>query len=242
MRNEEAELDYTTCERDQDWYRLIPSRFPIVDPFERLGPPALRAAAAEIEALTNPRLAEKARLIGGPGSVDERSSFLQNWNHAPFAYKNPEGTRFLNPTYGVMEVAATIHAALAFAVQRRETFLSNTDEAPMDLDMRLLTNRIRGKFIDLTALGSETTKTDRWAIGRVLHERGESGVLFRRPRIPDGVFLAVFDQKLPERGLQATHYRFVWDGKFIKSIYDFTTGEAIPRSDLLPSGEGREAA
>ena len=31
--------------------------------------------------------------------------YRQNWNHAPFAYSNPEGTYFLGPAPRVMEVA-----------------------------------------------------------------------------------------------------------------------------------------
>ena len=93
--------------------------------YQRLAP-ALRAAAPDIEALTNPRLAAKARLSGGPASVDENSPRLQNWNHAPFAYTNPEGSYLLGPVHGVMEVAGSVAAALAIAIRRRETFLERT--------------------------------------------------------------------------------------------------------------------
>lgn len=230
-------MEYPVRRCNKDWYRLIPSRFPPVDVYERLKSCGPRASAPEIESLTNPRLAAKARLVDGPTGVDETSPRLQNWNHAPFAYKNPEGSHFLDPAYGVLESAGTVRAALALAVRRREIFLSRTNEEPINLDMRLLSTRIKGKFADLTSLPPDSTQAARWVIGRELYEKGVSGVLFHRPERPDAEFLSVFDGALLGRSIQGTHYRFVWDGKLIRSIYDFTSGEEITRSDLLPLRE-----
>ena len=51
----------------------------------------MQAVAAEIETITNPRLAAKARITGGDISADLNSPRLQNWNHVLFAYPMPEG-------------------------------------------------------------------------------------------------------------------------------------------------------
>lgn len=234
-------MDFPHSHWNQDWYRLIPSRFPPVDVYERLAP-ALRAAAAEIEVLTNPRLAAKSRLTGGAASVDENSPRLQNWNHAPFAYTNPEGSYLLGPVHGVMEAAGDEDAALAIAIRRRETFLSRTSEPPLDLDMRVLSTRIAGEFADLTAMALDMAQAARWEIGRQLLDAGASGAVFRRAERPVAQFIAVFDAALLERSLQRTHYRFVWDGTVIKSVYDFGSGWEIKREDLVPGSSGREAA
>jgi hypothetical protein len=218
---------------DQDWYRLIPSRFPPVDVYEQFGA-ALSAIAPEIEALTNPRLAAKTRLTGGSASIDENSPRLQNWNHAPFAYTNPEGSYLLGPLHGVLEVAESEGAALTIAICRRETFLGRTNEPPLDLDMRLLSTRIAGDFVDLTDLALDTGQEARWEIGQCLLNAGEAGAVFRRAECPDALFLALFDAALLERSVQRTHYRFVWDGETIKSVYDFGTGQELKRRDLLP--------
>jgi hypothetical protein len=234
-------LDYPVRHYDQDWFRLIPSRFPPVDVYERLGA-LIRTAAPEIEMLTNPRLAARMRLVGGPAAVDVNSPRLQNWNHAPFVYRNPEGSFLLNPVHGVMEVADSIEASLAFAICRRETFLSRTREAPMDLDMRLLSTRIAGDFVDLTGLEADTEQTTRWKIGEELLRAGAPGAVFRRPEHPEGRFLALFDPTLLERSVQGTHYRFVWDGTVVKSVYDFGNGQEIARGDLVSGKTGRDAA
>jgi hypothetical protein len=234
-------LDFPRRHWDQDWYRLIPSRFPPVDVYERLAP-TLRVVAPDIEGLTNPRLAAKARLTGRSASVDENSPRLQNWNHAPFAYTNPEGSYLLGPVRGVMEVAGSEQAALAIAIRRRETFLERTDEPPLDLDMRLLSTRIAGEFADLTVMALDLAQPARWGIGQRLLDAGAPGAVFRRAEYPDAQFLALFDPALLERSVQQTHYRFVWDGTVIKSVYDFGSGKEIKREDLLPAGSGRQAA
>ena len=148
-----------------------PVAVPPVDVYGRLGA-TLRAVAPEMEALTNPRLAAKARLTSGPASVDANSPRLQNWNHAPFAYTNPEGSYLLSPVHGVMEIADSEEAALAIAICRRETFLSRTREPPVDLDMRLLSMRVAGEFADLTGLALDTGQTARWEIGSTCLTQG----------------------------------------------------------------------
>lgn len=241
MRSEEAEIGLPSQPLEPGLVPPDPVAVPPVDVYERLAP-ALRAAAAEIEVLTNPRLAAKSRLTGGAASVDENSPRLQNWNHAPFAYTNPEGSYLLGPVHGVMEAAGDEDAALAIAIRRRETFLSRTSEPPLDLDMRVLSTRIAGEFADLTAMALDMAQAARWEIGRQLLDAGASGAVFRRAERPVAQFIAVFDAALLERSLQRTHYRFVWDGTVIKSVYDFGSGREIKREDLVPGSSGREAA
>lgn len=235
-------MELPRFQSDQDWYRLIPSRFPPVDIYARLTP-ALREAALDLETLTNPRLQAKERLTGGPAAMNANSPRLQNWNHAPFAYRNPEGTYLLDAIYGVMELAATVEAALAIAIRRREIFLGRTAEKPMDLDMRLLATPVKGDFADLRpSLALDATEAVRRETGRKLLDNGEVGAVFHRPERPSDLFLAVFDAAPLGRSLQSTHYRFVWDGAAIASVYDFSTAAEIRRSDLLPDSNGREAA
>lgn len=221
----------------QDLHRLIPSRFPPIDVYARLGPPELGAIAKGIESKTNPRLRAKDRLTGMAG-VDDASPRLQNWNHAPFAYSNPEGSTFLNPAYGVLEVTDGAHAALYWALLRREEFLQRTEEPPLDVDMRLLVTPVDGEFIDISNTPPDPDRNRRWALGRELYENGAKGVLFRRPRLPRALAFAVFDSTVLGRSVQSTHYRFSWDGKKVRLIYDFSSGEEILREDLARELEG----
>jgi hypothetical protein len=233
---------YSKRSFDQDCYQLIPSRFPTIEVYERLGDCELQNAAKAVEDRTNPRLAAINQLPRMPKPDDKAASQYQNWNHAPFAYKDPRGTFCLGPTHGCLEVAGDMDTALAFALLRREEFLCSTRESAMGLDMRVFIRRIKGSFHDLTRLDPNMPSAERWKIGHQLHESGSSGVLFCRPGFGERLFLAVFDGSLLPRAMQGAHYRFVWDGQKIKSIYDFSDGKEILRGALLASDIGRDAA
>jgi hypothetical protein len=235
-------VSYSVRRSEQTWFRLIPSRFPPVDVYERLGEPRLRTAAQQIEVRTNPRLASKARIAHEADADHGGTGRLQNWNHAPFAYKNPEGSYLLSPAYGVMEVVGDSRSALAFYLRRREVFLDRTDETAMALDMRMLHTPVRGNFADLAGMSPELAKEARWAIGRELYESGVSGAFFQRADYPSTLFLAIFDPSVLEPSQQGAHYRFVWDGTAIRSIYDFGTGKEIMREELLGDGPDKRAA
>ncbi len=235
-------VTYPTRSFDQDCYQLIPSRFPPVDVYERLGSPELRAAALELEQRTNPRLAAMKHIEKPPKPGDKAANQFQNWNHAPFVYRNPEGTHFLGPAYGVAEMAANLTAALLFALRRREEFFSRTNEEPIGQDMRVLCRRVTGTLTDLTALDPALPQGERWKIGQKLCDDGATGIIYRRPGFADHRFLSAFDAAILGRALQGAHYRFVWDGKTVKSIYDFSKGDTILRDDLLAASLGKNAA
>jgi hypothetical protein len=225
-----------------NWHRLIPSRFPPVDVYERLGGPELRAVAKALEDKTNPRLRAKARLLGQTPQLQETSPTLQNWNHAPFSYRDPEGSTFLPPAYGVLEMVRGEREALGWALLRRERFLDRTREPAMGLDMRLLVTPVSGEFVDLTESPLVEDQDQRWKEGVKFYEAGAKGVLFRRPELPQALTLAVFDNSVLGRAVQSAHYRFVWDGKVITRIYDFSDGEEYLREALLSDVAGKAAA
>lgn len=225
----------------QTFYQLIPSRFPPVEVYERLGDLDVQNAAKVLENRTNPRLIEQARLAAsGMSSLGETG--LQNWNHAPFAYKDPRGTFFLGPAFGCLELATTENLALAYSLIRREAFLANTNEAAIGLDMRVLSRKIDGTFDDLTNFNLDFPQADRRKIGNALLAEDSKGVIFCRPGFGTEEFIAVFDQAILSKGLQGAHYRFTWDGEQIKSIYKFSDGTLTTRADLFRTFLNRSAA
>ena len=88
-----AAEDHQIVDVNQTFFTLIPSRFPTIDVFARVANDR-SGELAELESLTNPRLRERDRLLSGAQVVDGNGPLLQNWNHAPFTYHNPEGSRF----------------------------------------------------------------------------------------------------------------------------------------------------
>lgn len=194
------------------------------------------------EERTNPRLAAIKQLSIVSKAGEKSASRYQNWEHAPFAYKDPRGTFFLGPTLGCLELASDMKTALAFALLRREEFLGSTGEPAVGLDMRVFSRHMKGSFHDLTKLDPNLPKAERRKIGHQLHDSGSPGVLFCRPGFGEHSFLSVFDRALLPRALRGAHYRFVWGGQKIKRIYDFLDGKEILRGALLTPEVGRDAA
>jgi hypothetical protein len=214
--------------------RLIPSKYPTIDIYERFGSPEMRVFAAELEKVTNPRLAAKSRLTGGDTSADSGSPRLQNWNHAPFAYPVPEGTYMLPEPYSVMELAGDERGALARAIVRREEFLARTQEPSCGVDMRMITNRVFGTFVDLRELPPDLPTSARHKLGQRIYEDGAQGVVFRMAELPGHDFASIFTlDALPDKGVQGAHYRFRWDGRQIHRIYSFGENRDIDRGDIL---------
>lgn len=225
-------MKFNSVRPEGPWYRLIPSRFPPVFLYERVASQSALAAITAVEDLTNPRIQAKRHLVGASG-VDESSPKLQNWNHAAFTYLHPEGTWLLDPFFGALELSDSLQTALAVSVKKRELFLSRTNEPPLDLDMRVLCTSVSGMFADLRNLDPILTQTARWRIGQELLQAGENGALFTCPVRKAGRCLAVFNGDVLNRSVQAEHFRFVWDGVRIKSVYRFDKGETIKAEELF---------
>ena len=236
-------MEYALQHIAGDWRRLIPSRFPPIDVYSRLGDSSLRSVAQELESLTNPRLRARNVVASAASEAGGVPARLQNWNHAPFAYKDPEGSTFLNPLFGVLELMDGVEAALRRAILRREVFLGRTDEPAMDLDMRVLVTRVEGEFVDLRDAPLDPDRSRRWQLGARLREDGAAGVLFRPSSHLADQGLAIFDAAaLAAQSVQANHYRFVWDGRVISSVYDFSSGTEIRRDELFAQSAGQAAA
>jgi hypothetical protein len=50
---------------------------------------------------------------------------------------------------------------------------------------------------------------------------GASGALFKCPVRPAGTCVATFNGDVLARSVQAEHFRFVWNGRCVKSVYSF---------------------
>lgn len=227
-------MQYPQLAVDGIYRRLIPSKYPTVDLYEKFGSAQMQALAADLEKLTNPRLTAKSRMTGGDMTADSTSPKLQNWNHAPFAYPLPEGSHFLPPPYPVMELAASERGALARAILRREQFLARTVEPVCGIDMRMISNKITGSFVDLRDLPSDTTEVARHMLGQRLYEGGADGIIFRMDEIPGEDFVGIFKlEVLAERGVQGAHFRFRWDGQRVGRVFDFAKNRDIDRAEIL---------
>jgi len=242
MRN--AVDDFDVKQINSVFYVLIPSRFPPVPLYRRIagGRDDQVAAVAELH---NPRVMEKQRLLG-QGSViaDDASPRFQNWNHAPFAYSNPEGSWFFDRFVRCLEMSQDKQTALAVSVAKRSLFLSRTAEAQIGLDMRMLSRKVSGAFLDLRAVSVGLPQSERRKLGKLLWERakteGLSGVLFRSSERPSGTRICVLDGNVLDRAIQGEHFRYSWDGEKIASLYAFDNSGGDEDNSIDPCALGQD--
>ena len=238
--------DFGLREIHDVFYLLIPSRFPPVPLYQRIAG-GHDDDIANVADLHNPRLKVKRRVLGVEGAdVGSASPCLQNWNHAPFAYSNPEGSWFFDRFTRCLEMSNDRQTALAVSVAKRERFLRRTAEAPIGLDMRMLSRSVRGKFIDAQSVPATLTLPERRKVGAELldlaKDRGLSGVLFRSIERPSGVRICVLDGDVLDHAVQGEHFRYTWDGTRVTSLYAFNSSRGDDDNLIDPSALGGDKA
>ena len=208
-------------------FRIIPSRFPPIDLFERVADPGDLEAVLAIEALTNDRLRDEvgklslvpeAERISGPGT----SAVM-----AAFTHPNPGGSRFSDGSYGVFYCARALPTAIAETSHHRAKFLAATREAPMELDMRVYLVDLDAELHDLRAMPISAVAVyapDDYsagqALGRALRAAGSWGVAWDSVRQAGGECAALFRPRALGNCRQERHLAYVWDGARIAGVYE----------------------
>lgn len=216
-----ASIEWKPC------WRIIPSRFPPVQLFERITNPDDLEAIFALEALTNPRVRDEVgdiRLvppedrISGPGT-----SIIM----AAFTHLNPEGSRFSDGTYGVFYAANDLDTAIAETRYHRERFMRATAQVRMELDMRVYLVDLTGELHDLRKQKSDYAlvyHNDNYSAGqhlaRTLRQQASNGITYDSVRRAGGECAAVFRPRLLSNARQERHLCYIWDGHTISSVYE----------------------
>ncbi len=218
-----------------NWCRLIPSRFPTIELYERVATLEQSQVVKEIEMLTNPRKQQRDALARSsqPASSDGPHKY-QNWNHAPFAYPNPLGSRYLGPHYNALELFETLEGAMAAAIRKREAFLSATRQPRLSVVMRVIRHEFRGFFVDRRTDPADMSTDQRRLVGARLHKAGKHGVYYPCPELPHTRAVSLFHGEGLGHATQAEHFRFLWDGTAIAGIYPCTLDSDDDVTPILP--------
>lgn len=213
-----------------DWrksWRIIPSRFPPIDLFERIAPPESWEVLAEIESITNERIRDEIGNISLIPVEDRLSGPEASYIMAPFAHLNPHGSRFSDGTWGVYYAAHDIKTAIEETKFHREKFMKATNEPPMHLDMRVIVAKIKGEFHDIrempyigSALYDPQSYSNSQTLARLLKRENSNGLVYMSVRHLKGQNVAVFKPKMISRCVQERHLEYVWDGERIATVFE----------------------
>ena len=208
-------------------WRIIPSRFPPIQLFERVAEPDDLEAIFELDALTNPRLRNEVGDIELVPPGDRISGPGTSVIMAAFTHLNPNGSRFSDGTYGAFYAANDLDTAIAETKHHRERFMSATAQEHMELDMRVYLVDLDGNLHDLR--GQKATQplvyhNDNYAAGqylaRTLRKGKSNGIAYDSVRRMEGECVAVFRPPLLSNARQERHLCYVWNGRQIAAVYE----------------------
>ena len=207
--------------------RIVPTRHPSVNLFDRVADAEDFEALYALEALTNERLRNELGQIErvprderqyGPGSGPIM---------AAFTHVNVAGSRFSDGRYGMFYAARERETAVAETRHHHARFLAATGEAPMHLPMRLYHVAIDARLHDLRPPGvvpAAVFDPDDYAaarrLGARLHEAGSAGVVYRSVRHARGYCVGLFRPGGARRCLHAAVLLYAWDGQRFSDIYE----------------------
>lgn len=214
-----------------DWraFRIVPSRFPPVGPWDRIAAPGDFEALAAIEGLTNPRIREELGVL----TTVPRERWVSGQGTTPvmaaFTHLNPEGSRFSDGTYGVFYAAREIETAIRETVYHRERFLERTKEPPQQIQMRCYLTSIKRRFHDIRcgypALHDPDSYTASQSFAREQRAARSNGIVYDSARRTGGQCVAAFWPDCVGACRQGKHYSYHWDGRAISRVLELKAVE-----------------
>lgn len=215
-------------------WRIIASRYPPIDLFERVSPsPAVWDVLIELEQLTNPRVRDEVGEISRVPPERRISGPNASWVMAAFTHVNPRGSRFSNGQYGVYYAADRIRTAIAETAYRFARFAGDSKDAPRREDMRVLLGRIASRFHDVdrlpparrSAILDPDSHAESQKFADELRTNGSNGIVYPSVRDAGGRCVAAFWPDVVKPPVQERHLKFEWDGTRVSRYFDYSIGE-----------------
>jgi RES domain len=210
--------------------RIVPTRHPSVNLFDRVADAQDFDALYALEAMTNERMREELGEIErvprevrqyGPGSGPIM---------AAFTHVNVQGSRFSDGSYGMFYAARERATAIAETRYHHGRFLAATNEPPMHLPMRLYHVGVDARLHDLRPPGAVDAAVYHpldYGTARVLGARlraaGSLGVVYRSVRqtsAPAGQCVGLFSPQGASRCVHAAILLYAWDGRGFSDVYE----------------------
>ncbi|CAO1666572.1 RES domain-containing protein [Salinicola sp. NYA28a] len=207
-------------------YRVVPSRFPPIDLFERVAGADDWDLLSQLEGETSPRLREQAGAIHLVAPEDRR--YGPGWTPvmAAFCHFNGQGSRFSDGAFGVYYCALSEATAIAETRYHAERFMRDSNEPPMQLQQRVYLADLAGDLHDLRGASDAAAllAPDDWqsgqAFGRKAWEARSDGIVYPSVRDPGGECAAVLRPPVMSATWQGRHLGYDWDGGRIRNVLE----------------------
>jgi hypothetical protein len=213
--------------RWQQACRIVPTRYPAINLFDRVADAADFDALYALEAMTNERLRDDVGQIErvppehrvyGPGSGPIM---------AAFTHVNVLGSRFADGSRGVFYAARERATAVAETRHHHGAFLAATQQRAQHLPMRLYHVAIAARLHDLRPAGAvpdavhdPADYSASRALGAQLQAAASAGVVYRSVRNAKGQCVGLFRPQGASGCVHAAFLLYAWDGQRFTDIYE----------------------
>lgn len=217
-----------------DWscaWRIIASRYPPINLFERLTPdPAVWEALIALEQLTNPRLRDEVEEIALVPPEERVSGPGASYVMASFTHVNRRGSRFSDGTFGVYYAAAELETAIAETAHHFAVFARDSGDPERMEDMRVLVGTVAADLEDVAVLDHplrlQILDPDSYAASqtyaRALRDDGKNGVVYPSVRRQEGTCIGAFRPRVVGLPQQERHLKYRWNGERVDRYFDYS--------------------
>ncbi len=201
---------------------MVPSRYPPIDLFERVGPPEEWELLSNLEGLTNDRLRDQVgdislipreERVSGPGASPIMAAFTHRGHPS----------RFSHGQFGVYYASNLLVGALREVLHHRARFLSRTAEPKTNFDLRTYVGAIDTRLHDVRQGWPQVHDPDDYtasqSLANALRSDGSPGLVYQNIRFHPAHNLAIFRPSVlaARRGAphttQGLHVRVEWNGR-----------------------------
>ena len=215
--------------RWQQACRIVPTRYPAVNLFDRVASSEDFDALYALEAMTNERLRDELGQIERVAPQDRLYGLGSGPIMAAFTHLNVLGSRFSAGQYGVFYAARERSTAVAETRHHHGKFLAATRQGPLHLPMRLYSVAIDARLHDLRPEGAvdpavydPSDYAASQALGAKLQRSGSAGVVYRSVRQARGCCVGLFEPRGASACLHAAYLLYAWDGQRFTDVYEKT--------------------
>lgn len=205
-------------------YRVIPSRYPKIDLYERVSSSAEWDLLHEIESLTNPRLRDEVGDIRLVSEADRIFGEGSSWVMAAFTHPPVDGRggRF-NRDFGIYYCSPQERVCVAETLHHQGRFLRESRVASETVQMRvIIAQLVPVQLHDIRkvwdqALYSPDSYVSGQALGASLKAAGSYGLRYRSVRARRGECIAVMRSSVLEQARHLRYLQYHYDNGEIKA-------------------------